>query len=534
MKSIKVLLSLFLAFAILLLSGCSDTTLPLQTESEQEGLVEITDMTSKMSGFIDVAMNDDNIVFLTIHDMTTYQLTLFNPQKNKIICEKDLTDVDFDVVSEIEFVDNDKISVIDGGAEKSYVYDLDFNLVETNDYEYHDYSEDEKLSEFFDGTFGYMDDYALCYDTDYDICVFYDQPDVAYFSENDGASIMDNYGMNMFMVNYLDESNSAELSIVDYSTCEYINKVQVESKGTGIYVSVIDYDMNDKYVCVVVDYSMENGVNSTCVYYWNYTLNPISEKANVFSLKKKELQTKNSELISDVKDKYNINVMVDKEPEVVEEDYEEDYDFITDSREIDYDVNDLQVYLLLNKMTQCLDMFPDNFFAEMYESADDDCDFEVHIVKSISDAGAFASRYGQFSITLATSSYSNTTMCHELMHLIEARILDYYNSNDEDFYTLWEQYNPTDFWYGSLGDNTSNYNENYFISAYSTTDIREDFADTLQYLFDSYYCDEQPDWMNYTIVNDKATFLCKSIREAFPSVKNTDQAFWEKYITYDA
>jgi hypothetical protein len=274
---------------------------------------------------------------------------------------------------------------------------------------------------------------------------------------------------------------------------------------------------------------MENGINSYYAYIWDYTVNPINENINVFTMDKEQIESQSSQYIADVKDSYNINITVDDEPEPVES----DYDYYDDTRVIDYNPTDLQVYLLLTKLTKCLEMFPENFFAEMFESADENCDFEIHIVKNISDAGAFASRYGQFSITLATSSYSNTTLCHELMHLIEARLLDYYNDNGQDFYTLWEQYNPTDFWYTESND-YSNYDENYFISTYSTTDIREDFADTFQYLFDAYYETEKPDWMNYDAVNNKAIFLSKSIREAFPSVQNTDQAFWEKYITYNA
>ncbi|MDE6125207.1 MAG: putative zinc-binding metallopeptidase, partial [Eubacterium sp.] len=189
---------------------------------------------------------------------------------------------------------------------------------------------------------------------------------------------------------------------------------------------------------------------------------------------------------------------------------------------IEYNANTLDVNLLLTELSECLELFPDNFIKEIYEDFSDA--INVYIVGNISEANAFAIAS---EVTFSIRGFSKNVVFHEFMHMICNRIIDYYEKQNENMYELWNRFNKEDFLYN---EDYSELDSDHFVSIYAMTDENEDMAETFQYLYETAEYDEFPENLNNEQVYKKAEFICESIRKAFPSADTENKNYWEKHI----
>ncbi len=538
MKNAKALISIFLAAAIIFVSGCSNAPSVNENDTKDNTKLTSTDIATKYAGLteiknlfaekaypLSVDISGDNILIfstkLTDNDLNIYYLVLYNLKEEKIILKKSLTDSKQMEINDACFYDKDKIAVIDVNREKGIIYDFNFNKIDEVEYKYYsgeELEEKAKKSPFVNGSFGYYDDYTADYENKMKICVFYDNPQYAFVDRTDSDQILDSFGKIMLCVKYESNGKSLDFSVNDYEKAICINKVKTEVTEQDVYVNPAVAALNDKYVCVICEYSNSKGEEPLYIpYIWEYSAEPVNSCIDVRAMTEEDFGRENNSLIDDIKNKYTINVYVDKKI-----DYS-DY-------EISYGVKPLDLYLLLNQLNDGLAVFPDNFITEMYSDLDGDYDFNINIVKDIGDSiDAFAFAFEHFDITFATEGFTKNIVYHEMMHLIYERINNYYNDRGENFYALWEElndgieYNP----------DAEEVNNDYFVSNYAMTNADEDMAETFQFLCETNENDEMPDWLKSETANKKAVFLCKTIRKVFPSVSSIERAYWEKYIDYN-
>jgi|GEM_PF-6725469 len=140
---------------------------------------------------------------------------------------------------------------------------------------------------------------------------------------------------------------------------------------------------------------------------------------------------------------------------------------------------------------------------------------------------------------------------HELFHAMESKV-DYltWNSGITGFDDLeWSKLNPKDFKYHNsyVNENKEDYSlmtdqkytidtetiENvYFVDSYSTTFVYEDRARIFEYLMGTSLGDSLPEVFESSHIKAKADYIFKVLREAFPSVRDATDIYWEKKETF--
>ena len=171
---------------------------------------------------------------------------------------------------------------------------------------------------------------------------------------------------------------------------------------------------------------------------------------------------------------------------------------------------------------------------------------KIDLVKNIDSVSAYVVDY--FEEPYVVFSYFSLrevpgVFFHELMHLMDDRLTYYYQEHyGHDFYDEWCALNPEEFEYMAEKDRDPSFEHdtNYFISSYATSDMVEDTADTMRYLCEKVdsevvyaegYGEDDVEEEKYgENVNKKIELLCKAIREAFPSVANEKELYWEKAL----
>ncbi len=544
MKNIKSLVVIFLVAAVLFTGGCSKAAVLNSKESssnedsavektadESLGLIKINNVFDENAYPVSVDICGDNILILSGNNnsnlYSSYKLVLYNAKKDKIISQKSFTDSEQMEINEAAFYGQDQVLLIDLNREKAITFDFDFNKTGEIEYKYDSPETLQKKankSPFVNGRFGYYDEYTVDYEEDMNICVFYDEPDYAYVDKTKNDQIIDSSGKKVLCLKYNENSNRLAFFVNDYENAVCMNKAETEPVAEDNYINPSAYAMSDKYVCVICEYSNANSEGSpdgsfyNIPYIWKYTSDEKNTPIDVQKMNEDDFNYANTQLISDIKNKYSIHVCVDKEIDYTE-------------YQITYGVKPFELYLLLTQLNKALADFPDNFFVEMYSDLNGDYDFNINVVKNIdSSVDAFAYAFECFDITVCTDRFYKNLVYHEMMHLIYERINRYYNDKGESFYEAWEKLNN-----GIEYDpDAYEVNDEYFVSLYAMKNADEDMADTFGYLCEANEYDEIPDWLKHEHVKKKAVFLCKTIREVFPSVSSSERVFWEKYINYNS
>ena len=207
--------------------------------------------------------------------------------------------------------------------------------------------------------------------------------------------------------------------------------------------------------------------------------------------------------------------------------------------------NNRDIGKTLLRLRQCMAEYPKGFFEDLKGESYDRLIFYLcgaHVRNwegTIENAAATGGQAGNsllISFDVHSWSSMRTLLLHEMMHLMEGRIIEETLYDQVSYQTYWEEnLNVPEYPYlysyiyedeeesgkGVFGTDSDHV---AFINAYSKTFPIEDRATILEYQLysnNSYYFDSP-------ILNQKARFLTGIIREIFPSVKASDEeVFWE-------
>ncbi|MCH5316947.1 MAG: hypothetical protein J1E05_03120 [Eubacterium sp.] len=519
MRKLRPILAVIVALSILLLSGCADIqALFSNTDSD---FYEIKAISDKAEIYNSIDISGDNILLLTASGIENYKLTVYDAKNNKITAEVILNDCPLDFIAGAKFKSENEIIVYDDGNDDAVIYDLALNQTGTTEYVNTDNYDSAPESGLLNDSFSFYDTYAYFNQGDNCYFLFYDDPESVYVFDGTDETIYCADGKNLFTeeVTYSKEndSSSATVYVKDVESGLCVNKMELEDIPGDLFNNILASAISDKYVCFANHVSNNNtGGSETALYLWKYAESPTNEKIEIKSMTESELLEDNERMISELHGTYGINVYPNKKP-------------IT-GYDVELGVPPIRINNALTQLSACLALFPENFIQEIYKDAEYVNNFNIYIVDYIDGATAFAIDFLEdYEICFdSRGGFSKTVVFHELMHLIDNRIITYYEENGKDFISEWKKLNPADFEYGSEVDYDNP--EEHFVSFYAMTTIDEDLADTFQTMYEAYIFEGDHRLKDYEHVKKKAVLLCEAIREAFPSMANADEVCWEKYI----
>ncbi|MCH5321371.1 MAG: hypothetical protein J1E36_06380 [Eubacterium sp.] len=522
MRKSKSFFSLFLVVAILLLSGCSDIQSIISKDNGD--FYEITALSKKANNYSAIDIMGDNILFLSSMYEKPFDLTLYDANNDRIIAQTSLADCPLEYISSAKFNGKNEIIVFDESAEKCVSYDLNLNKTGQADYTAENSFDFSEKSDLITDRFAYNDTYAYSVEGDYFYFVSCDNVDEVYVFNNYNRDILSVQDKKLLLSEseYSEESRTTTLtvSVEDYENALCINEITLDTyfiKGTFSDITVSA--LSDKYACFVKRIGNDaTGGQRFIPYLWKYNENSVNEKLDIKKMTKDDFNNENTQLIDEINSKYGIGVKVNERAEFTN--YDEDYD-----------ATPLEVNYVLSSLIDSLALFPDNFIKEIYDR-EYVKGLNIYIVRSIDGAGAYANDFIEtLEIVFSTSSFNNSIVFHEFMHLIDNKIEDYYAEQDMNFYDMWCELNPKDFEYYSEID--FEFDEEYFISEYAMTNYAEDMADTFQSMYNAYDTGYAKDITENGHVKKKADLICEAIRKAFPSMENAQEPCWEKYANIE-
>ena len=521
MRKLKQISALLLVFVILLLSGCSDIQNLLPVGNSD--FYEITALSEKATNYASVDIKNDLVLFVSSKDIEDYELTVYDIKKDKIVAETSLADCSLENIYGAKFIEEDKIMVYDEFNRKAVAYDLELNFLgETEFVSSYDY-ENPPAGELINGRFGYMDNCAIAYENDSIYCVFYDDLDSVYIYGDYDKNFVASCGKKLLLVENIYDENfdfvGANLSVADYENSCTINELELGNNIGDYYVDSTVSAMSDTYACFIECFiNGRTGAEKDIPYIWKYNNNQINASLEIAKKTESDLSNDNAQFINDIESKYGIGVKVNEPARFVSYDEE-------------YNASVFEVNIVLEQLSECLALFPDNFIKEIY-SADYINGLNIYIVESIEGANAYVNDFSDdYEIVFGTSGISKGIVFHEFMHLIDNRLYDYYYDLDEDFYEMWVQLNPEGFEYYS--EEEFDFDSDYFTSYYAMTNEAEDMAETFQNMYEAYAYDDANRFTQFEHLNKKAALLCRAIREAFPSMANANEVCWEKYVNLE-
>lgn len=207
----------------------------------------------------------------------------------------------------------------------------------------------------------------------------------------------------------------------------------------------------------------------------------------------------------------------------------------------------------VRSVSETLDIYPDGMIPEMYTGEVRSIDLYLSgSLYSITSAGidsaiglTFTS--GSTRVIVADISYSleelDTTMVHELMHIMDDKLEAAEAETGIPYISAWEDLLPDGItYYYSYNDKYGNIISNitytmaegidsriWFVDAYSKTFPTEDRARVMEYLMRGYF-DDDPDAIRGEHLLMKARYLCVIIRECFTCIDDDDVLPWETIL----
>lgn len=198
---------------------------------------------------------------------------------------------------------------------------------------------------------------------------------------------------------------------------------------------------------------------------------------------------------------------------------------------------ELQTPVILRMLTalgDCLSQFPASLLTDTAGQFDS---LTLCLVRAISGAAGESSLNAatglQFLdgkdayIAVAASTYAPRSMCHELFHVMESRILSTSNALDD-----WDKHNPAGFSYSLHYDTTAdrsvylNGQHRAFVDHYSMSYPKEDRARIFEYAMQS----DQAELFRSDIMQEKLQAICTGIRESYVLEKYEGDLPWEQYL----
>ncbi len=207
----------------------------------------------------------------------------------------------------------------------------------------------------------------------------------------------------------------------------------------------------------------------------------------------------------------------------------------------------------VRSVSDTLALYPDGMIPEMYAGEVRSIDLylsgSLYPITStgIDSAIGLTFTSGSTRVIVADISYSldelDTTMVHELMHIMDDKLEAAEAETGIPYISAWEDLLPDGItYYYSYNDKYGNIisNINYtmaegidsriwFVDAYSKTFPTEDRARVMEYLMRGYF-DDDPDAIRGEHLLMKARYLCVIIRECFTCIDDDDVLPWETIL----
>lgn len=582
--TMKKYICIAIALVIVLLSGCSVPLFEPQT-----GLIEIQGLEEYTNGILSADYNGESWVFLctsfkpdetmTKDEATTepqtseqeeesseeyadeaeelqgeyyYTISLVNPKNAKVKEYITVKNCPIESFEGVEFDDDGNIIAYNGYEKKCVIYSPDLkNESKVKKYKgVNDYSLLAKKNAFYDDAFSNYESFSYWYneyDKDNRVAgyIFYDDNDNIYLANEESFSPNSGYDKRVLGMVYDEKDGSLdEIKIFDFSTSVLVNSVSApdygENKNSSVNISVL---RDGSAFLTAFEYpkdDSEDGEDNTATHYyiWNYSLDEKNTPIEVEKQNKAAFEGKNKQLCKEFKKNYGVDIHLNEANQ-----YTLDKDEVYS---LELDATSFKLYSTLIGIKYFFGKLPDGFVKETYTGMEhiETGGIDIYIGSRIKgNPSAYANRWGEkFQITLSSYTFGIETLAHEFMHIIDARLDDYYWEEGLD--TIWSDYNPKGFDYLGYQENNpepwekidiSKY-ENDFASSYAMSAATEDRADTFSSLFNSGLNSEpqKPYWYKKgTPAAKKAAFLCKSIRKAYPCMKDAPVQPWEKCISED-
>lgn len=431
--------------------------------------------------------------------------------------------------------DNDNIVAFDGNKGKQAIYDMNLQLISTDDYVYVDESESEgKNSPFYTSQVSVFEKYSIFYSASQRYFYFNNDLETLYVVPN-SISFCDCYENNS-LVSY-QEDESITYYVNDYKNGKTINYQKFYPKEGFDEVYGGDAMISENYAIIPIwSNDFEGEEYAKTFYCWDYKGDAKNEDKNdVETYTYSSLSQYNTKKISELETEYDgIDISVNSPCGDI-------WDMVNCSGT----TNPILVHSTLTGIEKFLKMLPDGMLREIYSEydfwEDDFKGIRIDIVNDITyqnDVSAFAQSWGEYmKICFDMYEFYDDTVAHEFMHLMDYRIEDYYK--DESFDSEWtDKYNAdyindasNDMW-----DDTSTeefvFEPTNFINYYATTNSTEDRATIFEYLYSVCDNDELPEHFKdeYKGIKNKFIGICDAIEKAFPSVQKADEVFWERFV----
>lgn len=326
--------------------------------------------------------------------------------------------------------------------------------------------------------------------------------------------------------NYTEEAYAYDLK--NGGRCAYISS---DMYGKNQSLNFLAY--NDKKLLYRVD-DVEN--SSAELYLWDIEGLRADTPAAFYEKQNYDFDRDRVDaLIQEIRDDYSVEILYS------EEDLGEfvgTYDLIAAEN-----IRDIGKTLL--RLRTCLAEYPEGFFEDLKGESYDRLLFYLcgghqrnweYTIENVAATGGQNGSSLLLSFDVSSWASMRTVLLHEMMHLMESRIIDATLYDSLTYQTYWEEYlNVPEYPYlysYIYEDNEENAKGTFgtaleqaaFIDTYSKTFPIEDRARILE---NQLYVRE-PDYWNAPLLMRKAKFLTGIIREMFPSVKSSsEEVFWE-------
>lgn len=531
----KKITSVFLPITLVFLSACSllpsqiDTAVNLSLDFLKNKIVTCLDSSDRYILFQTAEYVSEEEYYNG--EQTEYFYYLWDIERNRLKSEySEKVNANGDnLISEIELSDDNKIIF--------YCYD------------------DARYSAVYNLSFKKIGDCSETYmsrsDEIYDLMDKNDAVDSSRFANYQRTATYSNY-INKELVVFLDDSESLYVKDInkEYSTLHSSGKLMLEYKSdensNEITYRLTDYEnlnsieksisydstvypsfasVSDKYTVIVAadDYG-----RCRTVTVWNNT----SGKSTAQSIEKlpvNEIDSNIKKLEEKIKSAYGVDIECFKEYD--ENSYINDYYY-------DNDMFTSELMLALYDFDYCLSTFPAELYREIISGNTSFDKLKFYFVGNFDDekndtsVNAYCSNTdGELYIVYSLSGFTYSTFCHELMHAMEYRIWDYYNSLSEEWFAL----NPDGFEYTYFDSDNNSFYENeewqtYFARDYSMNNELEDRATAFEEVCYSANSNEtNPWWSENEPFVKKAALLQKALKASYPSLSDGKYSLWSMY-----
>lgn len=189
---------------------------------------------------------------------------------------------------------------------------------------------------------------------------------------------------------------------------------------------------------------------------------------------------------------------------------------------------------MLTSLNACLSQFPETVIRETAEQFDSLTICLVRSIAGTAEGGGLNQATGvqylqgkNAYLAIAAGDYAARSLCHELFHGMETRILSTSNALDD-----WDKHNPAGFSYALRYDSTADRGvylsgvHRAFIDQYSMSYPKEDRARIFEYAM----LPDQAETFRSETMQEKLQAICTGIREAYDLKEYEGDLPWEQYL----